>query len=243
MTTGAGPLAGRVALVTGAARGIGLATAQALHAAGAEVWLVARSEQALALAAGRLGARAHAAPCDLTDEAQCEQLLSLVESSSGRLDLLVHSAGSIALGTVQDVPPQTLRQQLESNLVSAYALTRAALGAMLRDQGDVVFVGSSVGRAAGTAGKAPYAASHHGLRAFAEALREEVNPKGLRVTFLHVGQTATQRQEALYAEAGREYRPERLLQPADVAAVVLGVVLLPRTAEVTELSVRPRQKP
>jgi NAD(P)-dependent dehydrogenase (short-subunit alcohol dehydrogenase family) len=242
-TTAAGPLTGKVALVTGAARGIGLATAQALHDAGAEVWLVARSEQALAHAAQQLGPGAHAAPCDLTDDAQCAALLELVERSSGRLDLLVHSAGSIALGAVRDVPAQVLRQQLESNLVSAYALTRVALDALVRGQGDVVFIGSSAGRAPATAGKAQYAASHHGLRAFAEALREEVNPQGVRVAFLHVGQTATERQEALYAEAGRAYHPERLLQPADVAAVVLGAVLLPRTAEVTELSVRPRQKP
>lgn len=237
------PLHGRVALVTGAARGIGLATAQALHAAGATVWLVARSAGALAERAQELGPRAHVGPCDLTDEAATDALVRDVLSRSGSLDLLVHSAGTIALGTVQETPPRVLREQLESNLVQAYALTRLALPALVAAGGDVVVVGSSAGRLPGAAGKAQYAASHHGLRAFAESLREEVNPQGLRVTFVHAGQTATSRQEALYEAAGRDYRPERLLQPSDVAAVVLGALSLPRTAELTEVSVRPRQKP
>jgi NADP-dependent 3-hydroxy acid dehydrogenase YdfG len=240
---GTGPLDGRVAVVTGAARGIGLATAQALHAAGATVWLVARSRDALAERADRLGQRAHAAACDLTDDSATTALVQQVQARSGRLDLLVHSAGTIALGSVQQTPPQVLREQLESNLVSAYALTRAALPALIGAEGDVVFVGSSAGRLPGAGGKAQYAASHHGLRAFAESLREEVNPQGVRVAFLHVGQTATERQQALHADAGRDYRPERLLQPEDVASVVLGALALPRTAEITELSLRPRQKP
>jgi NADP-dependent 3-hydroxy acid dehydrogenase YdfG len=238
-----GPLDGRVALVTGAARGIGLATAQALHAAGATVWLVARSGDALAEQAGRLGPRAHAAPCDLTDESATTALVHDVAGRRGQLDVLVHSAGSIALGTVRDVASRVLREQFESNVVSAYTVTRAALPALVEAEGDVVFIGSSVGRLPGAVGKAPYAASHHGLRAFSESLREEVNPQGVRVAFLHVGQTATERQETLYAEAGKEYRPEALLQPADVAAVALSALLLPRTAEITELSVRPRSKP
>lgn len=241
--TGPERLHGRVALVAGAARGIGLATARALHDAGAHVWLVARSEAALRDEAQRLGSRAHPLACDLTDEQQCGALVDEVLRVSGRLDVLVHSAGSIALGDVQAASPAVLREQLESNLVSAYSLAQAALPALVQHCGDVVFVGSSAGRLPGSAGKSQYAASHHGLRAFAESLREEVNPQGVRVTFLHVGQTATERQEALYAEAGRDYRPERLLQPSDVAAVVLGALLLPRTAEITELSVRPRQKP
>lgn len=236
-------LNGRVALIAGATRGIGLATARALHDAGAHVWLVARSEQRLRDEAQKMGPRAHVHPCDLTDEQQCGVLLDTVRRVSGRLDLLVHSAGSIALGTVQEVPPAVLREQLETNLVSAYTLTRLALPLLVEHGGDVVFVGSSAGRLPGSAGKAQYAASHHGLRAFSESLRDEVNQQGVRVTFLHVGQTATERQQVLYEQAGRAYRPERLLQPEDVAAVALSAVLLPRTAEITELSVRPMQKP
>lgn len=243
MAGSAGPLTGKVTLVTGAARGIGLAVAEALHASGAQVWLVARSADVLATEADRLGRRAHAHACDLTAPEQRERLLDQLLATHGRLDVLVHSAGTIALGPVADTPADVLREQVDSNLVAPYALTRLALPALLGAQGDVVFIGSSVSRVPGAAGKAQYAASHHGLRAFAEALREEVNPEGVRVTFLHVGQTATPRQAALYAAAGRDYRADRLLQPSDVAAVALGALLLPRTAEVTELSVRPRIKP
>ena len=242
MTRGSS-LAGRVALVTGAARGIGLAVAESLHAAGAAVELVARAADVLAEQASRLGRGATARACDLTDEQQRSGLVDAVLAAHGRLDVLVHSAGTIALGTVRDTPPEVLQEQLDSNLVQAYALTRLALPELCEAQGDVVFIGSSVGRAPGSAGKAQYAASHHGLRVFAESLREEVNPHGVRVTFVHAGQTATERQQALYAADDRVYRPERLLQPSDVAAVAVGALLLPRTAEVTEVSVRPRQKP
>lgn len=242
-TSAAGPLIGKVALVTGAGRGIGLAVAEALAGAGAQVWMAARSGPVLAEQAANLGPNAHARTTDLTDPAQREALLDDVHNAVGRLDLLVHSAGTIALGRVRDAPVEQFREQLESNLLSAYALTRSALARLVDAQGDIVFIGSSVGVAPGVAGKAQYAASQHGVRAFADALRDEVNPEGVRVTVVYPGQTATGRQERLYAQSGRDYRPERLLQPADVASVVLAAVLLPRTAEMTEVSIRPRQKP
>lgn len=238
-----GPLQGKVAIVSGAARGIGLAVAGSLHGAGASVWLVSRSADVLEREAERLGRGAVARAADLTDELQCHGLLADVLEASGRVDVVVHSAGTIALGGVEQTAPAVLREQLESNLVSAYALVHAALPALLDAQGDVVLIGSSVGRLPGAAGKSQYAASQHGLRAFAESLRDEVNPQGVRVALVSPGQTATPRQEQLYADAGRAYRPEALLQPQDVAAVVLSAVLLPRTAEVTDVSVRPRQKP
>jgi NADP-dependent 3-hydroxy acid dehydrogenase YdfG len=238
-----GALTGRVAVVSGAARGIGLAVAEALHAQGAQVWLVARSAQALQAQADRLGTGAVAHPADLTLEDACHRLVAEVLERSGRLDVLVHSAGTIHLGTVQDTPPAVLREQLESNVVSAYALVHAALPALLAAEGDVVVIGSSVGRLPGPAGKAHYAASQHALRAFTESLREEVNARGVRVALVLPGQTATERQERLHVEAGRAYAAERLLQPADVAAVAVGAVLLPRTAELTEVAVRPRVKP
>ena len=92
------------------------------------------------------------------------------------------------------------------------------------------------------AGVGAYAASKHALRAVADALREEVNPDGVRVLSVYPGRTATPQQAAIHAEEGTPYRPERLLQPADVAAAVVHALTMDRTAEITDLRVRPMQK-
>ena len=76
-----------------------------------------------------------------------------------------------------------------------------------------------------------------------DSLRDEVNEDGVRVLSVFPGRTATPRQERIHAGEGREYRPERLLQPADVASVVVCALELPRTAEVTDISLRPFLKP
>ncbi len=110
---------------------------------------------------------------------------------------------------------------------------------MLRARrGQIVFINSWAGFNA-RAGAGQYAATKHALRAIADSLREEVNSEGLRVLSVFPGRTATPMQETMHAIEGKEYLPERLQQPEDVAAVVVNALLLPRTAEVTEIRMRP----
>jgi short-subunit dehydrogenase len=87
-----------------------------------------------------------------------------------------------------------------------------------------------------------YAATKHALKAIADCLREEVNPKGVRVLTVYLGRTATAMQEAVHRQEGRVYRPETLLQPEDVATMVVQALMLPYTAEVTDISIRPMVK-
>jgi NADP-dependent 3-hydroxy acid dehydrogenase YdfG len=89
----------------------------------------------------------------------------------------------------------------------------------------------------------PYAATKHALKAFADSFREEVNAEGLRVLSVYLGRTASPMQARIHALEGKAYHPEYLLQPSDVAAVVLNALCLPRTAEVTDISLRPLRKP
>ena len=91
-------------------------------------------------------------------------------------------------------------------------------------------------------GVSQFSASQHAVRAFADALRAEVNADGIRVTVVHPGRTATTRQERIYETEARAYQPELLMQPEDVAMVVVAIVSLPRTAEITEISMRPMVK-
>ena len=87
-----------------------------------------------------------------------------------------------------------------------------------------------------------YSATKHAFKALADSLRAEVNPDGIRVLSIYPGRTATPRMETLFAQEGRAYRPELLLQPEDIASIVLSTVMLPWTAEVTDIRIRPMAK-
>jgi NADP-dependent 3-hydroxy acid dehydrogenase YdfG len=105
-------------------------------------------------------------------------------------------------------------------------------------RGQVVFINSLAGLSAREL-QGPYAATKHALKAIAESLRAEVKAEGMRVLSVFLGKTATPMQEYVHRVEGIEYHPERLLQPEDVAAAVLSALNLPRTAEVTDLTIAP----
>jgi NADP-dependent 3-hydroxy acid dehydrogenase YdfG len=134
-----------------------------------------------------------------------------------------------------------LERQLKANVVAPYALLQALLPYLMAAQGQVVFLNSSQGLAA-SAEVGQYAATHHAMRAIADSLRQEVNAKGVRVLSIFLGRTATERQRAIFAMEGRDYPPERLIQPEDVAEATLAMLRLPRTVEATQLMLRPMQK-
>jgi NADP-dependent 3-hydroxy acid dehydrogenase YdfG len=235
----------QTALVTGASSGIGRAIALGLAAEGATLCLVGRRAGPLAAVAELAGATAprvvsyHA---DLDRDRDLEELATSVARDCGTVDVLVHAAGIYAPGPVAAGGVAALDGQYRTNVRAPFALTGALLPLLRPDRGQVVFVNSTAGRRA-AAGVGAYAATKHAVRALADALREEVNGRGVRVLSVFVGRTATPMQEAIHRAEGRPYRAERLLQPEDVAGVVLHALALPRTAEVTELTIRPLQKP
>ena len=108
-------------------------------------------------------------------------------------------------------------------------------------RGQILFVNSSSGLVA-KANAGQYAASKHALKAFADSLRAEVNPEGVRVTSLFLGRTASRMQAAVHAAERKQYHPDLLMQPEDVAVMAIQALTLPRTAEVTEIHMRPMQK-
>lgn len=238
-------LAGQVAMVTGAGSGIGRALALALGDAGAATVLVGREAarlEAVASALTRGGRTTRTCPIDLATDAGIADLVGSVARAGERIDVLVHAAGDYSMGGVAEVPVEFLDRLLRVNLLAPYALTRALLPALRRTQGQVVFVNSSAALHP-SAGVAAYAASKAGLRAFADALRAEINADGIRVLSVFPGRTATAMQEAIHRREGMPYRPETLLQPDDVAAAVVAALGAARTAEITEIVIRPMRKP
>lgn len=232
-------LSGRRALVTGASGGVGRAVALALAHAGAAVIVTGRDTARLT-ATTHSGEGLESVRADLTDPSAPARLARAVGADG--LDILVHAAGVIVPGPVDLLDRAALNAQLDVNLRAPILLTQALLPALRSRRGHVVFVNSTAARRP-SANAAAYAAAKAGLVAFADALREEVNADGVRVSTIFLGRTATPMQEALHVAEGRPFHPERLIQPADVAHVVLALLTAASTAEVTEVALRPMQKP
>lgn len=234
----------RTAVVTGAGSGIGRAIAVALAEAGAHVHLVGRSRERLlatAAIAEERGGRATPHAFDVS-EPEGVAVLGATLTDALLLDVLVHSAATIHLGELAEASLAEFDEQFAVNVRGPFLLTRALLPALRRGGGQVVFINSSAGRRAG-AGAGLYAATKHALKGLADALRLEENDRGVRVLSVYPGRTATPTQVRLHALEGKTYRPDALLQPEDVAAAVMTALALPRTAEVTDLEIRPFRKP
>jgi len=238
-------LAGRVAVITGASSGVGRAIALDLAQHGMQLCLVGRQRETLEAVARTARAASSRVCCyqaDLAQESDIRQLATRLHTDCDGLDILIHSAGVIDLGRIDCAPVEDLDRHYRVNLRAPYVLTQALLPTLRSRQGQIVFINSSAGLNA-RSGVSQYAATKHALKALADSLREEVNTEGLRVLSVFLGRTATAMQAAVHKIEDRAYEPQRLLQPEDVAAVVICAVSLPRTAEVTEIHVRPLNKP
>lgn len=236
----AGCFQDQVAIVTGASSGIGRAITLDLASHGARVCLVARGREALQSVADQVianGGQSRVCCTDLTRDEDIHTLAGTVQRSFGRADILVLCGGTIAHGTLERATLAEFDMQYRSNLRGNYALVQAFLPLLRQQKGQIVFINSSAGmRASGGSGQ--HAAAQHALRAIADSLREEVNGDGIRVLSVYPGRTATPRTARLFEKEGRTYQPALLMQPDDVAAMVTSALSLPRTAEVTDISMR-----
>lgn len=238
-------LAGRLAIVTGASRGIGEAIALALAASGARLCLVGRDEDTLRRVAHTAPAaqgQHQCYPADLADDADVDRLATALQRDLDAVDVLVHAAGLLHRASFGQALPAHFDAQYRTNVRAPFVLSQRLLAQLQAAQGQVVFVNSSAGLTAhGNVGQ--YAATKHALKAVADSLREEVNPAGVRVLSLFLGRTATRMQAELHAQQGRAYEPGALIQPQDVASLTVQVLSMPRTVEVTDITLRPMRKP
>lgn len=217
-------LSGRRALVTGASGGIGAAIARALHARGAEVILTGRRADALRALADELGERVTVETGDVTDPAFAEALVAAAEKAGG-LDILVNNAGITRDGLALRMKDEDWQAVLDTNLTSAFRLSRAALRGMMRRRfGRIVNIGSVVG-ATGNPGQVNYAAAKAGLVGMTKALAAEVASRGITVNCVAPGFIETAMTDALgdrqRAALAERIPAGRLGRPGDVAAAVV----------------------
>lgn len=210
----------RVAIVTGASRGIGAATARELGRRGATVVLAARRMEELNRQVQMVQAAGDAAVAIATDVADTRQVRSLVDQTMarfGRVDILVNNAGANWHRPLAATPPAELIGLVELNLIGAMLLTRAVLPGMLaRRHGSIVFVGSLSGR---VAMEPVYSATKFGVRGFALSLRRQLSGTGVSVSLVSPGNIRTSMTEHVAA---------RLPGPELVAEQIAGLVIHPR---------------
>lgn len=237
-------LKGKVAVVTGASQGIGRAIALRLANAGTTVCLIGRSQQRLESAAEPVrskGANTFLIEADLSRDDGISEILRFLEQHELQADILVHSAGEYSRGGIEETQIREFDVMYQTNVRGTYLLTQTLLPSLKSRKGQIVFINSSQGQNA-SGGVGQYAATQHALRAIADSVREEVNQHGIRVLSVFCGRTATPRMEKIFAAEARAYNPEVLLQPDDIAIVVVDALALPRRAEITNINIRPMLK-
>jgi NAD(P)-dependent dehydrogenase (short-subunit alcohol dehydrogenase family) len=236
------PLAGRIALITGASRGIGRATALRLARAGAAIVLAARTEQDLSVVAEiirTLGMDALVVPTDVTSDQQIEALVNTAVARFGRIDILVNNAGG--------GPPRTpvvkarivdWEWTLRVNLWATMVLTKLVLPAMIAQRGGTIVNICSLAGLTGKAGEAAYAAAKFGVRGFSQSLFEEVREHGIKVSTICPGYVDT----ALIPPNRRVDR-RKMLSPEDVAEAVYEVVVSSARCCPLEIVLQPQHDP
>ncbi|MEV0894010.1 SDR family NAD(P)-dependent oxidoreductase [Promicromonospora sp. NPDC050262] len=250
--TSTSPLAGTVALVTGASSGIGEATARRLAKEGASVALVARRADRLHILASQIqaaGGAALAVEADITDRAQAEAAVQTVIDRLGRLDVLVNNAGLMLLGPVVGADVEEWERMLAINVQGLLYMTNAALPHLLkaaeddpRQVADVVNISSIAGRVA-WANYGVYNLTKFGVNGFTESLRQEVTTKHVRVGVLEPGGVTTElgshNSGAMRDDIDAFYANTETLVPQDIADGIAYMVTRPRHASIAELWVMP----
>ena len=234
-------LAGQVAVVTGAGRGIGAAIARKLAKLGATAVLCGRNQETLDSTARSIldaGGKAEVIPCDITVLHQLEYAAARVESTFGRLDILVNNAG---VGGFKDplhiLPPDDWDKILNTNLRGVYYAIRVFAPLMIRSySGHIINISSLAGKNALPNGAA-YAASKWGLNGLTYSVAEELRGHNIRVSVICPGSTETE----LSPHTGKD--PNKMLQPDDIAHAVAMLVTQAPQSFVSEILLRPTQKP
>ncbi len=235
------PLAGQIALVTGAGRGIGAAIACKLSSLGAHSILCGRSRAALdhtAAAIQKSGHQGAVIECDVTDPLSVESLAERVEHTFGRLDVLVNNAGIMGpQGPLHQLPPETWDAIFNTNLRGVYYMIRSLAPLMIRARsGHIINISSLAGKNALPNGAA-YAASKWGLNGLSYSLAEELRVHNIRVSVICPGSVHTE----FSPHEGKN--AEKMLQSSDVARAVEMLVTQAPQSFVSEILLRPTQKP
>ncbi|OCG07141.1 3-oxoacyl-ACP reductase [Gilliamella sp. wkB178] len=221
-------LSGKIALVTGASRGIGKAIAEKLVACGATVIGTATTEKGAEAISHYLGSKGKGFALNVTDEASIESVINAIKTEFGDIDILVNNAGITRDNLLMRMKEDEWQDILDTNLTSVFRLSKALMRTMMKKRyGRIVTIGSVVGTM-GNAGQANYAAAKAGLIGFSKSLAREVASRGITVNVVAPGFIATDMTEALTDEQKAltlaQVPTGRLGEPAEIANAVAFLV-------------------
>ncbi|MBK6314609.1 MAG: SDR family oxidoreductase [Blastocatellia bacterium] len=233
-------LAGKVAIVTGASRGIGLAISRALVLEGVSVAMCGRTAPLIERVAEDLTAlgpgRALGFACDVASAEDSAAFVARTMEAFGRLDVLVNNAGIGIFAPVPDMDPADFRRVIETNVIGVFNMCHAGVPAMRRSGGGSIINISSLAGTNAFAGGAAYNASKFGLNGFSEALMHDVRYDGIRVSYVMPGSVSTEF-AGNAPGAGADWK----LAPEDVAEAVLDLLRFEPRALASRIELRPSQ--
>jgi NAD(P)-dependent dehydrogenase (short-subunit alcohol dehydrogenase family) len=231
------PLSGKVALITGASRGLGFAMAEALAEQGCSLWLAGRDTALLGHALSDLAkykVSLFASECDVREPESVARMLLDFRRKHKRLDILINNAGIAPPSKfIAHLPLEDWFNTLATNLSGPFLVTQAALSQM--KAGGIIVNNLSVAARQTFPGSAAYCASKAGLLAFTNVLREELRAKKIRVLALIPGATDTEIWDTLWPAAPRK----KMMKPETVAGAVVNAILTPADASLDELHINP----
>lgn len=222
-------LTGKTAIITGAARGIGRAVAEALAKEGVNVGLIARTEASLQKAATELqayGVNVATATADVSNLEEATAAIHALKEKLGNADILINNAGICEFGTVLDMDPQRWKEIIDVNLFGTYNVTRAALPQLIeQNAGDIINISSTSGLS-GAGTSSAYSASKFAVIGFTESLAQEVRRNNIRVSALAPSTIVTEL--ATDANLINDDKKEQMMHPADLAQYIVAQLQLPQ---------------
>ncbi len=227
-------LTGKIALVTGAGKGIGRAVALALAHEGVHVGLLARTAsdlQELAAEIAKLGVKTSSVVADVADRAAVEAAVAQVQQELGPIDILLNNAGIGTFGKFLEMEPAQWEHIIQVNLMGTYYVTRAVLPGMIeRQTGDIINISSTAGQR-GAAVTSAYSASKFAVLGLTESLMQEVRKHNIRVSALTPSTVAT---PLALANNLTDGNPDKVMQPEDLAEFIIAQLKLNRRIFIKE---------
>ncbi len=234
-------LEGQIAVVTGASSGIGKACSYALARAGVTVCLLGRNFNELKVIENEIKKYAPLSELyevDLFQDDEVARVVASIKNKFQKIQILVHSAGIYSAGSVLESSVIELDKQYKINIRAPYLLTQMLMPIIDNNLGQIGFVNSTVATSA-KANLSHYCSTKAALKAFADSLRAEINSEGIRVLTIYPGRTATPMQEDVCRHEGVAYNTEVMIQPDQVADILLSSFEMSRDAEITDITMRP----
>ena len=239
-------LENQIAVVTGASSGIGKSIALELAKQGVFLCLLGRdliSLKEVAHSAKKSTRHVQCYRVDLTVDQEIVDFCASISAEFNAVDILVHSAGVISLEPFETASMADFDVQYKTNVRGPYRLTQILLPLLKLRQGQVIFINSRAVLMNARPGLGQYTATKQALRAIADSIRQEVKAEGIRVLSVYPGRTDSPMQQTVFKFEGRIYQPELLMQPVDIAATIVNAICLPRTAEVSDITISPLAEP